>query len=306
MKPNVHCPLWNLMSIAHYESLNDILYITQYHDDGVCGMSPYVCVCKRERESISQAVEIWIMSLFSFCECDVILWQETMSLRTMWAAVSGQHQVPVLVGSLLVYFLAFVICLLLQRSFKLLLPRGLYTFAADFCFTMVVCSYPYSHGTVRHLHGAVGYVIAAVTLVTLSGLFFEGTPSPLGVFRRYLKGAESTFSLAVRIVIQILAAFLSYQLVYFVWSLEACTNILRILQGFNGLWRSLKVGGKWYSNFQCLKSLLKRINIILTDLWKFLNYYFCQTEKPILISLTLRTAIFDKGIILWLSDCIEL
>lgn len=166
-----------------------------------------------------------------------------MSLRTMWAAVSGQHQVPVLVGSLLVYFLAFVICLLLQRSFKLLLPRGPYTFAADFCFTMVVCSYPYSHGTVRHLHGAVGYVIAAVTLVTLSGVFFEGTPSPLGVFRRYLKGAESTFSLAVRIVIQILAAFLSYQLVYFVWSLEVCTSIY-VTYSARFQW-SLKVFESW-------------------------------------------------------------
>ena len=142
----------------------------------------------------------------------------------MWAAVSGQHHVPVLVGSLLVYFLAFTICLLLQRSLKLLLPRALYSFAADFCFTLVVCSYPYSHGTVRSLHGSVGYVTAAVTLVTLSGVFFEGTPSPLGVFRRYLKGEESTLGLAVRVVIQTLAAFLSYRLVYLVWSLEVGAN----------------------------------------------------------------------------------
>ncbi|XP_070212163.1 aquaporin-11-like isoform X2 [Littorina saxatilis] len=146
--------------------------------------------------------------------------QVTMSLKTAWATVSGQPQVPLLVGSLLVYSLAFMICLSLQRSFRLILPPALYSYAADFFFTMAVCAYPYAHGTVRTLFGHVGYVVTAVTLVTITCLVFEGTPSPLGVFRRYLEGEESMLGLGVRVLLQILAACLSYRLVSAIWSLE--------------------------------------------------------------------------------------
>ena len=184
--------------------------------------------------------------LFALCTVS------TMNLKTLWTVLSGQDDVPNLVGSLLVYGLAFLICLSLQRSLRVLLPPVLYSYAADFCFTMAICAYPYSHGTVRELHGHLGYVVAAVSVVTLTCLAFEGTASPLGVFQRYLRGMESLWGLALRVLVQILAAFLSYRLVYFIWSMEV---------GFdNQLYCSY--GGGWIMRTK-INVLAGHINVVM-------------------------------------------
>lgn len=143
------------------------------------------------------------------------------SVREIWAAIRGQDEdVPVVVGAILVYVLTFTLCLVLQRITNLLLPKALSVFMADFFFTMAICAYPYSHGTMRRLFGHVGYLSAAVPMATLSCMLFVGSASPLGVFRAYLKGKESLWRLGVRVVIQTVGAFLSFRLVYLIWSLE--------------------------------------------------------------------------------------
>ncbi|KAK7494664.1 hypothetical protein BaRGS_00014062 [Batillaria attramentaria] len=144
-----------------------------------------------------------------------------MTARALWATVRGlDEDVPIVVGAILVYILAFILCLILQRITRLILPRVLYVFVADFFFSLAICAYPYSHGTMRQLFGHAGYFFAAVPLVTLTCLTFEGSPSPLGVFAKYVKGEESLTRLVVRVVIQTVAAFLSFRLVYLIWSME--------------------------------------------------------------------------------------
>lgn len=141
-------------------------------------------------------------------------------VKAVWKFITGEEQFPVIFGSIFVYFLAFTTCYLLQRFAKRVLPSNIYQYAADFFFTMVVCAYPYSHGTVRSLYGHVGYLLTSVPLATLTGHFFEGTSSPLSVFHRYIRNKETLKSCVVRTAVQTGAAFMSFHLVYAIWSLE--------------------------------------------------------------------------------------
>lgn len=153
------------------------------------------------------------------------------SLKTIWTAVSGQVHAPPLVGSFLIYSIAFTTCLLAQQVCKRFLPSYLYSYAADFFCTLVICSFPYGHGAVRANYGHVGYVIAAVTMVTVSISVFEGMASPLGVFVRYLRGEESFWGLGLRVVLQVVAAFLSYRLVFLVCCLELTRDHQAMMDG---------------------------------------------------------------------------
>jgi hypothetical protein len=146
------------------------------------------------------------------------------TVKAVWTSLTGQKHVPVIVGSIMVYFLAFVTCYLLQRVAKRLLPPRVYPYAADFFFTMVVCVYPYSHGTVRSVFGHIGYLVTSVPLATLTGHFFEGTCTPLSAFHRYLRNKETLRSVVAKTAIQTAAAFTSFQLVYAIWSLEVSAS----------------------------------------------------------------------------------
>ncbi|KAL8578679.1 hypothetical protein ACOMHN_007137 [Nucella lapillus] len=157
--------------------------------------------------------------------------QDVSSLKTIWTAMSGQVHAPPLVGSCLIYSIAFFTCLLAQQVCKRFLPPSLYSYAADFFCALVICSFPYGHGAVRANYGQAGYVIAAVTMVTVSISVFEGVASPLGVFVRYLRGEESLWGLSLRVVLQVVAAFLSYRLVFLVCCLELTKDHQAMLAG---------------------------------------------------------------------------
>lgn len=179
--------------------------------------------------SLSAAIEacllIWIFSLLQPPDPDGSKLQSNAhkitSLKAIWKLLTGEDHFPVIFGSILVYFLAFCTCYLLQRCAKRSLPSKIYPYVADFFFTLVVCAYPYSHGTIRSLYGHVGYLLTSVPLATLTGHFFEGTCSPLSIFHRYIKNKETLKSCLLKTAIQTIAAFMSFHLVYAIWSLEA-------------------------------------------------------------------------------------
>ncbi|XP_025093607.1 uncharacterized protein LOC112563634 isoform X2 [Pomacea canaliculata] len=151
-------------------------------------------------------------------------------IKKVWKTFAGIEEVPAIIGSVTIYFLIFMTCLSLQRLSKKLLPKSLYVFAADFFITLAICSYPYGHGTTRQLYGHTGYLVAAVPLVMLTLQYFDGCASPLGVFIKFLKGEETAGKFAKRVVVQIMAAFLSWWLVLLVCLMETTSHHKQLLR----------------------------------------------------------------------------
>ncbi|XP_076439686.1 uncharacterized protein LOC143279516 [Babylonia areolata] len=102
-------------------------------------------------------------------------------------------------------------------------------------------------------------------MVTLAFLVFEGVPSPLGVFVRYLRGEESLVGLGVRVALQVLAAFMSYRLVFAICCLEVTAEHQVLLEGscesdlkvpvFVGC--LIEFGSVLYDTWLCHQQLLK-------------------------------------------------
>ncbi|XP_041367850.1 aquaporin-11-like [Gigantopelta aegis] len=132
-----------------------------------------------------------------------------------------EGELPPLAASLLLYVIAFSVCFFLYTVTKLVTPKTLQPYMADFFKTLVICTYPYGHGLIRETYGHVGYCLAAVPLVVFTlNVFSKGLSSPLAIFLEFLDKKHTSLDMVIHIAVQIVAGFASFRLVRFVWYLE--------------------------------------------------------------------------------------